>query len=352
MLQSKQQCFAAMGVVPDNVTVPLAYDGLVDAIAKASEGLPALETVLPVPSIEIDILTGKKGATDGFAFVDFSDPAEVTAATRVAEACRNRYEERLVPDPFEYTSCLDPEDPSLAGDLGCPCADVLDASDIDGGFPDGAGSHLAHGPLGSGQFCDDSEATVDGNTVVCGRADKQGVGYPLCMECGIGTNVGCPCDLDGDCQGLEDGLRCSGSETDGGWPGGGGGGVCLPAPIGENGREALEEMPWFCLDNCQVLGTMQGWVTPVCLYRDGGVDLSHGHCVDLDMDTSYFMPGECEETNLVPGPADECVNECTVHADCPGLGFPATYFCDSGGHCVPPECAGNGVDFSYCMLYR
>jgi hypothetical protein len=145
-------------------------------------------------------------------------------------------------------------------------------------------------------------------------------------------------------------VRCPAGRRRRGWPGNAGGGKCLPAANSEDGREALEELPWFCLDNCAAMGQLQDWSDPGCLFQ-GSVNLTHGACVDLSGGTLDCMPGECEETNLVCG-ASGCTTECTTTEDCPILGFPDTYGCDSGGHCVPPECVNADIDFAYCNLYR
>jgi len=63
------------------------------------------------------------------------------------------------------------------------------------------------------------------------------------------------------------------------------------------------------------------------------------------------MPGECEEDNMVCTPSG-CSVECSAEIPCTGLGFPDTYVCDPGGHCVPPECGAVDVDFAYCQLFR
>lgn len=335
-----------------NASMAAIYQTVLDAIAVAQGvDLPPLEQQLPILGLKIDVKTGRQGAKDNFAFVDFSDPAEVPAAVRQKVGCRNRSKKSLVPNPYEYPGCADPDDPQLAGTPGCPCApvDIFTTEEVadDGGFPDGVGSYPPANFNGPGLYCDDGLATIPGNEMVCGAITQGNGTFPVCVECGVTTKTGCACSEDADCQGHEEGLMCWGADDV--WPGQSGGGKCLPAPVGKDGREALEEMPWFCLDNCVSLGIFQDWNVPGCLFRQSGPAWPHGTCVDLSPD-GPCMPGECQDSEGECG-VQHCV-ECTVHTDCPVLGFPDDYACDSGGHCVPPECAGPEIDFAYCQLFR
>lgn len=250
-----------------------------------------------------------------------------------------------------YPNCDDPSDPANAGLVGCPCADIdiFQSDDVagDGGEPDGKGSYLTNGLYGAGQFCAGSQTS-------CGATTFFGNAYPRCEACGVGTNIGCPCANHGDCQGVEADLSCWGLESDG-W-GDNGGGQCLPSANTPAGKEALEEMPWFCLDNCDAIDAYSNGMT-ACVFNQTSLDFPHGECVDLLSSCPDMQPGECEESGWSCDFSDSCEQECQEHSDCSAQGFPDWYLCDAQGdvtfmpaHCVPPECVNTSS--SYCSLYR
>ncbi|MEL6546090.1 MAG: hypothetical protein AAFQ82_15790, partial [Myxococcota bacterium] len=333
------------GDAPPDLALPTIWELFEDVVTTCEDSLPSIETLIPVPSIELEIETGRYPGSDTFAFVDFSEAGSVKISDHEEFSCRNRLNVVLDPDPEEYEKCTDLE--GSAGFAGCPCkdVDVFKFEDIlvDGGFPDGPGSFLSH-PQGNGQFCHD-----EGSEVVCGRVEKASRNYPKCMECGVDTALGCSCETTSECQGFEDNLRCVGSASEEGWPGGGPG-TCLPDPGTGDGREELEEMPWFCLDNCEAIDGYGGQAAAACYYRGvNGLQAQHGTCVQLVFSCLEGIEGVCEIENghmCKDGGAgpDVCEPECVADSDCPALGFPANYVCDSEwfspAHCVPPECHG------------
>ncbi|MFN3201427.1 MAG: serine hydrolase domain-containing protein [Bradymonadia bacterium] len=254
------------------------------------------------------------------------------------------------PTPYDGT-CPDPHDPNLFGTPGCPCAnlDVFSMSDaaFDGGYADGSGSHLANGLYGEGQYC-------VGENTVCGTFNFGPTEYPRCEVCGEGSNIGCPCDNDAACQGIEPDLTCWGLESNGWGPSDHG--QCLPSANSPASRERLEEMPWFCLDNCDAIDASADG-TVGCVFNQTSLEFSHGECVDFNASCAGLMPGECEENGFSCSHDDVCEQECQTHTDCAAQGFPEWYECDGLGdvafgpsHCVPPECTNTSS--AYCDLYR
>ena len=173
---------------------------------------------------------------------------------------------------------------------------------------------------------------------------------------------------DTDCEGIpgDGALACHGAPENG-WAGSSPG-VCLPAANDAVGREKLEEVPWFCLDNCGSKGS--GFA---CLYdqlknKPGEIDLEHAQCVDVFGDAPAgfceFQPGgyvalpdaectsddymECCQAECGPGPGESCQD----------WGYPESYVCDAEnvqpGNCVPEDCA-NPKNFpamlSYCKMF-
>lgn len=256
--------------------------------------------------------------------------------------------------PYPYTECGSNPAELGAGEIGCPCADVLPLNlnnahlvDTDGYYPDGAGSYAE---TGSAQYCQDAGEQA----VVCGLAPHGfgGAVAPVCQACGIDTMVGCACDNDEQCDTeLDDQvLSCHGA-TANGWLGSSPG-TCLPSASSTEGREDLTAMPWFCLDNCGSKGSNYA-----CIYDqfDGTYDNDHGRCsetVVCDAPAGWCESGSgmCELEASCPGDWDDCcVAECSSNAECDLLGFPGSYSCDTGS-CVPAGCEG---DFgSFCSLYR
>lgn len=355
-------------VLPHTLGFPIDTPTLADmwlAFSQAVAGCAAaspfdMEQLIPVPAAALAITTGREGASETFPFVRFVDEATLPPGKYQDFKCKNRLEWEVVPDPPDYADCADVDDPSLFGHLGCRCADidVLDFDEIlaDGGYPDGAGSFLEHGLDGPGQYCrDDSGDGV--NEVVCGRVTASGKHFPMCMLCGSDTILGCACQTDADCEGFEDGLSCVGSTASEGWAGGVGG-RCLPDRGTASGREALEELRWFCLDNCDAIDGHAGAVGG-CYFNQKEIQVDHGTCVSTVDQCDGVPRAVCESEGLRcsdggAGP-DTCDVECLVHADCQALGFPPDWVCDSAvsdtPHCVPPECA-DGDTWSFCALYR
>lgn len=262
--------------------------------------------------------------------------------------------------PFTYPNC-DGDPNALAGEVDCPCADVLPVNantpnDIsgDGYYPDGAGSYAKHGTSGTGQYCFDEP----GAKGVCGVVDYANSPQPaaICQRCGEDTMIGCPCTSDEQCDGLDaEDLDCLGAPANG-WAGSTPG-TCLPTTSTPAGRGRLEELRWFCLDNC---GSKGGGDPDsfACTYDQLPHPLDHAECIAVSGACSA-SEAYCESSgaNLVcnldatcPGDEDQCCSvECSNDTDCTLLGFPDFYSCNSGS-CVPPECIGS---FSaYCQLYR
>ncbi|WP_437596111.1 hypothetical protein WMF28_26365 [Sorangium sp. So ce590] len=350
--------------VDDDLRVVLWLQDVATDLPACEEKLKPIETYIALPYIGLELTNGRLSTTDGFAFVDLQHAENVAAGVRDEYACRHRPQEALIPNPYEYGGCPDPENPAYFGTVGCPCADVdvVQAEDaaFDGGYADGAGSHVKNGLYGLGQYCDDGTAATPGNQVVCGKVTRQGKDYPVCQECGEDTNLGCPCQLDSDCVGLGESLSCWGSEQSGWGPSVGG--KCLPDPGNSAGREAVSEMPWFCVDNCDAIDTYANGLT-ACVYNQlGGFSFSHGTCVNFLGSCEVEgvnLPGVCEEAGGYCDAEDQCVSECIEDADCSGKGFPDWYKCDFSagyekGHCVPPGCASANatLDASYCYLFR
>jgi hypothetical protein len=222
------------------------------------------------------------------------------------------------------------------GEPGCGCLDVEGGSltaVLEGVGPDGGGSDLAGAP--EGQYC-------PGDDVVCGECG----GTPTCQTCGEDTLLGCPCDADEQCTGLGDDYACWGGRL-AGWPNAPDlSGKCLPAATTADGREALEEMPWFCLDNCAAIDAYQGW----------GMACDHGTCVHiLGGCEPYANPGECEASGgfceIGDAQVDPCVAECDIDTTCGSRRFPEDYVCTDpvAGRCVPQGCQGGGPGF--CGLF-
>ncbi|RMG98648.1 MAG: hypothetical protein D6705_05365, partial [Deltaproteobacteria bacterium] len=266
-----------------------------------------------------------------------------------------------VPPPDPYAACADPSDPSLHGTLGCPCADVdiVKFEDVlkEGGYPDGAGSYLAHGVAsGPGQYC---EAFHDGTDVVCGKVESQGTEFPVCQACGLNTMLGCACTSNTDCDAVPaDGpLRCWGLPGEG-WAGSGGG-ICLPDDGTPAGRDRLAEMPWFCVDDCEAIAPGPGWPMGCVFDQSPSLGFAHGECVDM-ISCEGELAGVCEEsTGRCDQDADACEVECLEAADCAAQGFPPYYVCNAATHstprCVPPACANpKSAVFGgpYCALFE
>jgi hypothetical protein len=325
---------------------------------QCKENTKPIEEYIPVPFVELEIRTGRLDATDGFSFVDLQKAENVDSGDLEEFGCRHRPDQALIPDPYEYPNCT-----GNPGDLGCACKDIalFSAEDAasDGGFPDGAGSYLAHGLVGTGQFCDDASALGSG-PVVCARIEQNGGSFPVCTECGVGTRVGCPCVVNADCTGVEPDLACFGSSADQGWAANAGG-TCLPDPDVGNNKEKLSEMPWFCLDNCDAIDHHDNGVTACVFNQLPNLSFAHGTCVDFMASCKVddvTMPGLCEEQGkhcFIADSENQCLPECETHADCPALGFPDWYACDMDGtpKCVPTFCAGDGLTppADYCSLF-
>jgi hypothetical protein len=274
-------------------------------------------------------------------------------------------------DMYVYGHCIDagnvcfgPDttDPACEGtepDCGLPGGDACQANpgipgcgclDVDGGYltdesgyPDGAGSFL--GGADDGRYCPEDD-------VVCGVVQTECGERAACQTCGEDTNVGCACDDNGDCAGLEPNLRCWGG-TDEGWPHAPGGtGVCLPDGSTPSSRDELEGLPWFCLENCAATDQWDDKAT--CIYNQSGYEFDHGTCVHYDScGGGYGYPGACEEDGMVCDGNSDCLPVCESDADCQMNGFPAYYVCREVGQtaaCVPPECAGGGL-LGYCGLF-
>lgn len=229
------------------------------------------------------------------------------------------------------------------GQPGCGCLDVDGWLDGESGYADGAGSFLTGGE--DGQYC-------PGEDVVCGVHPTSCGDISACQSCGEDTNVGCGCDADSDCGGLEPGLRCWGG-NEAGWPQApSGSGTCLPDASTPHSRDELEGMPWFCLDNCEATDQWSGMAQ--CVYNQGAYVFDHGTCMhDGACGGGYGYPGACEEDGFVCNGDNDCEAECQVDADCPSIGFPGSYSCRDFGTtkaCVPPECAGGDL-LGYCGLF-
>jgi hypothetical protein len=285
---------------------------------------------------------------------------------------------------FGYPDCLcwddrgDPIPEECVGTPGCPCADIdpplnTDPTELEdeGLFPDGVGSYLLNGTAnGPGQHCFDASIGLADRSAVCGMVAFDTLDFPVCHVCGVDTQLGCPCEVDGNCGGLDGGaLACWGS-SDQGWAGNRDG-ICLPSAASAQGRDALEELPWFCLDNCGSKGFHYRCVYDQLRDSPPGIDLLHAQCLDVicsspvgfcealpeaafcNVDAS--CPGNDEDDWL-----DCCTGECFAQEDCAAIGYPNHYECDflsigtSYGHCVPPECAiedfFNGNQ-NYCFMF-
>lgn len=259
--------------------------------------------------------------------------------------------------PYTYPDCATSPPELGAGEVGCPCTDLLpmtqnnaDLGWQDGYFADGQGSYTA---TGDPQYCLDTP----GAPAVCGlvKNSNSSIYAPVCQVCGEDTMLGCPCDDDDECDGLDaEDLDCFGAPANG-WQGSKPG-TCLPSASSVQGRQRLVDMPWFCLDNC---GSKSGGGnnTYACLYDQLGPSYvaDHGQCTDVAFCSA--PTAHCESAGDFCDPEavcalewdDCCVAECSGNADCTGLGFPAFYACDAGS-CVPGDCIGS---FSqYCSLYR
>lgn len=252
------------------------------------------------------------------------------------------------PDVCEEASCGLPSGESCEdnpGQLGCGCLDVDGYwLDDESGYADGAGSFMNGGE--DGQYC-------PGDDVVCGVHNTSCGDMSACQECGEDTNVGCGCDADSDCGGLEPGLRCWGG-NEAGWPHApSGSGTCLPDASTPNSRDELEGMPWFCLDNCEATDQWSGMAQ--CVYNQAGYAFDHGTCMHEEAcGNGYGNAGLCEEDGFVCTGEDGCTAECDDDAECAEIGFPQSYVCREFGQenaaCVPPECAGGDL-LGYCGLF-
>jgi hypothetical protein len=115
------------------------------------------------------------------------------------------------------------------------------------------------------------------------------------------------------------------------------------------------------------------------LYRQAGVELNHGECVDDGFTPGELLAGQCEAEEDGRAQTSETVNlnncameaelplgdivceaECASHEDCPALGFPDDYGCSifigtggtSVGRCVPPECLNPNTDLlGLCQMF-
>ncbi len=230
------------------------------------------------------------------------------------------------------------------GTPGCGCLEVDSAYlGEDGGHADGAGSFMDG--ASDGYFC-------PGADMVCGVAQTGCGPEPACQECGADTNVGCPCDNDTDCDGLELNLRCWGGSEEG-WPHAPGQtGTCLPDASTPTSRDELEGMPWFCLENCAA--TDQWNAMAACVYNQSNHDFDHGTCMhQSSCGGGYNTPGSCEADGMVCNGDSDCLPVCDSDADCHDIGFPNNYSCREVGEttaCVPPECAGGDL-LGYCGLF-
>ena len=262
------------------------------------------------------------------------------------------------PPPPEYPECEDLNNPNQLGTPGCPCKDVgiFQFNDIalDGGAPDGEGSYLAGA---NGQFCLGPDVVC---SVIFGADPNSSADdHPLCRDCGDDsddTKIGCPCQTDLDCGGLEPGLVCWGS-GDSDWASSAGG-KCLPDSTVPN-QEWHEEHRWFCLDNCESLALGQQDFGCYFDQDPGGLGVAdHGECITMSNACAGLLDGQCElDNNQECTVDDECVDECNFNEDCALRGFPGWYECDSAGdlgfepgHCVPPGCSNTNSTF--CGLFR
>jgi len=260
--------------------------------------------------------------------------------------------------PYPGCNIANPQD--LAGQPGCPCADVettLSESSFgdDRHYPDGTGSYLFRGPGGPGQYCEDFTPGSPSEAVCNARGSD---GAPECMRCGTDTMLSCACSQDSECQSLgDDTLVCWGGQ-DQGWPGTATG-RCMPSADTPQGRGFLGEHPWICLESC----TSRGGGDPnrfKCMYdqREDDIPMGHAQCVDVVGCTA--PAGWCEQSGDLCNPEeicaiefdDCCVTECTVAGDCAALGFPAAYACDGLGFCVPPGCEFPESDQEFCNMFR
>ena len=265
---------------------------------------------------------------------------------------------------LSYPACDSADPYEAVGQPGCPCADVehtLNESAFgdDGFYPDGTASYLFHGQGGTGQYCEDFTPGSPAEAVCNVRAAD---GAPECLRCGVDTMTACACGADSECQALGDAsLVCWGGD-DQGWPGTASG-RCMPAADTPQGRDALGDVPWICLESC----TSRGGGDPdrfVCMYdqRDPEVQMGHAQCVDIVGCTA--PAGWCEQSGQLCDTEeicavdfdDCCVAECTQDAQCATLGFPASYVCDSDpglpGFCVPNGCDAPAADQDFCDMFR
>jgi len=230
------------------------------------------------------------------------------------------------------------------GTVGCGCLEVDGGYlDDESGYADGAGSFI--GGADDGRYC-------PGTGVVCGVEPTECGSIAACQQCGEDTNVGCPCDSDADCAGIELNLGCWGG-NEAGWPQApSGSGTCLPDATTPDGRDALEGMPWFCLENCEATDQWSGMAE--CIYNQASYAFDHGTCVHQDSCGGGFgYPGACEEAGMVCNGDNACEPVCETDQDCVDIGFPAGYVCrevDTTAACVPPECAGGDL-LGYCGLF-
>lgn len=342
-------------IPPDDALIEQVWDAFQVVVGQCEEEVLPFESFIPVPGLDLTLLTGTFPGSDTFPFVDVTHADQLRESVHAGKKCRNRIDLDPI-DPYTYPDCTDADDNSLFGLEGCPCADIdiLDFEDIlnDGGYPDGAGSHSEHGLSGTSQYCEND----GGDELVCGRIQHQGRDFPVCMRCHEDTKVGCDCQANADCSGIEDGLVCVGSSTEEGWIGGVVG-QCLPDPGVLSGQEELEEMRWFCLDNCDSIDGNGGEVG-ACYFNQHTAFVDHGTCINTLNECGSPSPGICEEDGNVCRENNEggevCEPECDASTDCSNLGFPAHFVCDdfSPGHCVPAACAGNNELSSFCELYR
>ncbi len=336
------------------------------------------------------------GLTRDSYYLQFRDAMEVVVASAAQEEAWDTFAnwngadtnpDGMLEGPscatYGYPDCPCWEDRSepipddCAGAPGCPCVDLdipLNADpasfDLEGRFPDGQGSYLFNGPDGPGQYCRDASVGLPEGGAVCEVASFMGIDFPVCRACGEDARFGCPCELDEQCDdGSSPTLVCWAS-SDQGWAGSQPG-RCLPGSGTAQGRDRLEEVPWFCLDNCGSKGSNYRCIYDQLRDTPPGIDLPHAQCLDV---TCGAPVGFCEELPeaafcdvdaTCPGVTEEewsgcCVGECTTKQDCGALGYPDHYECDFAtigttyGHCVPPECASppfyNGNQL-YCRMF-
>lgn len=231
-----------------------------------------------------------------------------------------------------------------AGTPGCGClpVDGVQLGD-ESGHPDGEGSFM--GGADEGYFC-------PGQDMVCGVAQTGCGPEAACLECGEDTNVGCACDSDSDCSGVEPNLRCWGGVQEGWTHAPGSTGTCLPDASTPASRDELEDMPWFCLENCAATDQWDEMAT--CVYNQSNYAFDHGTCMhQSSCGGGYNHPGACEEDGMVCDGNSDCLPVCDSDADCHDVGFPQSYVCRDVGDtaaCVPPQCAGGDL-LGYCGLF-